>query len=68
MTLPPLIAVLPAASVVRLVNAEFAPTAPEKVVAPEALTVRSWAPFSVEAKLTSVPVSTALAPSVTGPV
>src|SRR5262249_56293676 len=60
---PPLICVLPAASVVRLVSALIPPTAPPKVVIPLALTVRFEAGEAaasasrVLAKVTFVPVS-----------
>ena len=51
LTEPPLIAVLPPASVVRLVSAALAPTTPLKVVAPEVLTARACAPFTVLPKV-----------------
>src|SRR4029453_10059261 len=65
MTLPPLIAVPPAASVVTLVRAVLPPTAPPKVVVPAVFTVRLKPPLTVLAKLMlplPVEVSTSLAP------
>ena len=67
-TLPPLIAVVPGASVVTLVSAVVPPTAPLKVVAPAVLAVRFTAPLMVEPKVRLpllVLVSVVFAPSVT---
>ena len=57
--------------VVRLASAVPPPTAAEKVVAPEVLTVRELAPLTVSVKETESPpelVRVVLAPSVTAPV
>src|SRR6516162_2463922 len=51
-TLPPLSAVLPAASVVTLVRAELPPTAPPNVVVPAVFTVRLKAPSTVPPNVT----------------
>ena len=65
---PPLIAVLPAASVVRLVSAVALPTGPPKAVVPAVFTVSACAPFTLEPKVTlpaPVLVSVVLAPRIT---
>ena len=62
---PPLMAVLPVAPVVRLVSAVVPPTAAANVVAPEAFSVRSCAPLTVEVNVRLLALSTALAPRVT---
>ena len=49
--LPPLIAVVPAASVIKLVKAFVPPTMPPKVVVPAVFTVKPTKPFKVLAKL-----------------
>ena len=73
-TLPPLMAVVPAASVVRLLSASPAvalPTAPARVVVPLSLIASERAMPSEFKLLPSVmpaPVSVVSAPSVTGPV
>ena len=64
-TEPPLIAVVPPASVVRLASAAVLPTAPPNVVVPLSFTVRLCAPFTVLAKVLPTPVRTVAAPSVT---
>ena len=58
-------AVVPTASVARLLRAVVPPTAPPNVVASEALTVREYAPSKVDPNATSVPVSVVSAVSVT---
>ena len=50
-TLPPLIAVVPAKSVVTLVSAVVPPTAPPKVVVPPVFTINANGPFTVWAKV-----------------
>ena len=64
-TVPPLIAVVPAASVVTDVNAVPPPTAPVNVVVPLSLTVKVCAPFTVWPNVTFTPVNVAFAPNVT---
>ena len=65
-----MIATVPPASVVRLVNAALLPTAPVKVVAPEVLTAKVCAPFKVLPKVMDpepVLVNVVAAPKVTPP-
>ena len=65
---PPLMVVLPPASVVTLVNAVLAPTALPKVVVPAVLTVKLCAPFTVPTKVMApepVLASVVSAPKVT---
>ena len=68
-TEPPLIAMPPTASTVRLVNAVVLPIGPPSTVAPLSSIVRDTlapvAPSTVEANVMSLPVSVAFTPSVT---
>ena len=67
LTTPPLIATVPPASVVMLVNAVVPPTIPLKTVAPALLIAKVFAPLSVLAKLMSPVVellNTVFAPKV----
>ena len=66
--LPPLIATVPPALVVKLVKAVFAPTLPLKIVSPVVLMAKVYAPFKVSAKPmlpADVLVSVVLAPKLT---
>ena len=68
MTLPPLISVVPAASVVTDNNGcELPPTAPRNVVVPLSVTVNAYAvgDSTVELKVTPTPVKVVVAPKVT---
>ena len=70
-TAPPLIAVVPAASVVTLRSGLVPPTGPPKVVVPESFTVRLCAvtgESTVEEKVTPTPVKVVSVPRVTAPV
>ena len=61
-TLPPNVT-LPAASVIRLVNAVVPPTAASNLVIPLAFTVNACAPSTVEAKVMSLPLNTRSPPN-----
>ena len=63
-TTPPLMAVEPPASVVRLVRAVVPPTAPVSVVIPVLFNARLWAPLTVLPKLMlPLPALTAVVPA-----
>ena len=68
-TAPPLIAVVPAASVVRIARALVPPTAPPKVVVPPSFTVTlravAFSESSVLAKVTPSPLKVVFAFTVT---
>ena len=65
LTSPPLIAVVPPLSVVKLDRAVVTPTATLKVVVALSFTVSPPAPFTELANVFATPVTVAFAPSVT---